>query len=76
MKLIRTLASYEVRILIVVSKLIVYGIFVNFCEDQIFVDSLGFLFIIRMYEGFYTRCLRYNICSAWILGIRISSMYF
>ena len=54
MKLIRTLASYEVCILIVVSKLIVYGIFVNFCEDQIFVDSLGFLFIIRMYEGFYT----------------------
>ena len=33
MKLIRTLASYEARILIVVSKLIVYGIFVNFCED-------------------------------------------
>ena len=43
---------------------------IYFCEDQIFVDFVGFLSMI-IYEVLHTRCLRYNICSAWFLDIRI-----
>ena len=46
----------------------------NFCEDQTFVDLVGFLSMI-IYEILYTQCLRYNICSAWFLDIRISTCY-
>ena len=44
----------------------------NFCEDQIFVDFVGFLSM-KIYVVLYTQCLRYNICSAWFLDIRIST---
>ena len=47
---------------------------VNFCGDQIFVDFVSFL-IHDNYEVLYTRCLRYNIFSAWFLDIRISTCY-
>ena len=42
----------------------------NFCEDQIFVDFVGFLSM-KISVVLYTQCLRYNICSAWFLDIRI-----
>ena len=42
---------------------------VNFCEDLIFMDFVRFL----IDEVLYAWCLRYNICSAWILDIRIST---
>ena len=35
-----------------------------------FVDSIGFLSMI-IDEVLYARCLKYNICSAWFLDIRI-----
>ena len=44
----------------------------NFHEDHIFMDIVGLLSVI-IYEVLYTRYLRYNICSAWILDIRIST---
>ena len=44
----------------------------NFHGDQNFVGFIRFLMI---YEVLYTRCLRYNICSAWFLDIRISTCY-
>ena len=42
---------------------------VNFRGDQIFVDFVRFL----IHEVLYAWCLRYNICSAWFLDIRIST---
>ena len=44
---------------------------VNFRGDQIFVDTVRFL----IHEVLYARCLRYNICSAWFLDIRISTCF-
>ena len=44
----------------------------NFHKDHIFMDIVGLLSVI-IYEVLYTRCLRYNICSAWILDIRLST---
>ena len=41
---------------------------VNFHGDQ------GFLSII-IYKVLYIQCLRYNICSAWFLDIRISTCF-
>ena len=35
---------------------------------------LGLLSVI-IYEVLYTCCLRYNICSAWFLDIRISTCF-
>ena len=46
-----------------------YNMIVNFCENQIWWVSLSFLSMI-IYGVLYTRCLRYNICSAWFLDIR------
>ena len=43
----------------------------NFREGQIGVDFIGFLSTIIIYDVLYTQCLRYNICSAWFLDIRI-----
>ena len=40
--------------------------------DKIFVDFVGFLSICCF---IYTQCLRYNICSAWFLDIRISTCF-
>ena len=48
----------------------------NFREDQIFVDFVGFLSMIiyiYIYIYIYAQCLRFNICSAWLLDIRIST---
>ena len=39
--------------------------------DQIYVDFVRCL--IR--ESLYAWCLRYNICSTWFLGIRISTCF-
>ena len=47
------------------------GYFCLFRGDQIFMDFVRFLSMI-IYEALYTWCLRYNICSAWFLDIRIS----
>ena len=44
----------------------------NFCEGLIFVDFVGFLSMI-IYVVLYTQCLRYNICSARFLDVRIST---
>ena len=44
----------------------------NFCKDQIFVDLVDFLSMI-IYVVLHTPCLRYNICSALLLDIRIST---
>ena len=38
------------------------------------MDFVGFLSMI-IYEVLYTWCLRYNICSAWLLDIRISTCF-
>ena len=46
----------------------------NFCEDQIFVDFIGFLSMI-IYVVLHTKCLRFNICSTWFLDIRISTCF-
>ena len=48
----------------------------NFHEDQIFVDFIGFLSMIIYVISLYTQCLRYNISSAWFLDIRISTVLF
>ena len=45
-----------------------------FCGDQIFMDFVGFLSMI-IYEVLYTRCVGYNICSNWLLDIRISTCF-
>ena len=55
--------------------LTVYGMVVYFCGDQMFVDFVGFLSMI-IYEYLDTWCLKYNICSAWFLDIRISNCYY
>ena len=39
--------------------------------DQIYVDFVR-LFI---HENLYAWCLRYNICSAWFIDIRISTCF-
>ena len=41
-----------------------------FCADQIFVYFVVLLSMI-IYEVLYTWCLRYSICSAWFLDIRL-----
>ena len=46
----------------------------NFCEDQMFVDIVGFLSM-KIYVVLYTQCLRCNICSTWFLDIRISTYF-
>ena len=44
--------------------------------DQIFMDFVGFLsMVIYVVLLLYTQCLRYNICSAWFLDIRISTCF-
>ena len=42
-----------------------------FCGDQFFVDFIKFLIHDILYKLIW--CLRYNICSAWFLDIRIST---
>ena len=44
---------------------------VIFCEDQIFMDFIGFLYM-KIYVVLYTQCLRCNIYNTWFLDIRIS----
>ena len=46
----------------------------DFCEDQIFVDFVGFLSM-KIYVVLYAQCLRYNICSAWFLDLFSSNFY-
>ena len=48
---------------------------VDFRGDQISWILLSFLSMI-IYEVLYAWCLRYNICSAWFLDIRISSCFY
>ena len=44
--------------------------------DQIFMNFIGFLsMVIYVVSLLYTQCLRYNICSAWFLDIRISTCF-
>ena len=38
------------------------------------MDFVGFLSMV-IYAVLYTQCLRYNICSAWFLDIRISTRF-
>ena len=81
--LIRRLASYKVcmfvhycivRVIIVIVIVIfrqgvhsvLYGIVVNFMGIKILQILLSFLSMV-FYEAVYTWCLRYNICSAWLL---------
>ena len=45
-------------VFIVVYELLLYGMVVNFCGDQVFRILLGFLSMIS--EVLYTWCLRYN----------------
>ena len=37
------------------------------------MDFIGFLHGSSSYVVLYTQCLRYNICSAWFLDIRMST---
>ena len=39
------------------------------------MDFLGYLSMLIYVVSLYTQCLRYNICSAWFLDIRISTCY-
>ena len=39
------------------------------------ISYVGFLFMIIYVVSLYTQCLRYNICSTWILDIRISTYF-
>ena len=40
------------------------------------MDFIGFLsMVIYVVSLLYTQCLRYNICSAWFLDIRISTCF-
>ena len=56
----------------VISNSLYCGYICLLCGDQIFRDFVRFLSMI-IYEVLYTCCLRYNICSAWFLDIRIST---
>ena len=40
-----------------------------------FVDFVDFLSMVIQVIFLCTQCLRYNICSAWFLDIRISTCY-
>ena len=40
--------------------------------NQTFVDFIGYLSMVSYVVSLYTQCLRYNICIAWFLDIRIS----
>ena len=45
-------------------------------QDLIFVDLVGFLsMVIYVVSLLYTQCLRYNICSACFIDIRISTCF-
>ena len=39
------------------------------------MDFVGFLSYHSSYVVLYTQCLRYDICSAWFLDIRISTCF-
>ena len=65
------LASYKVCNFIVCVQHCMLWLFI-FCEDQVFMDFVGFLSMI-ICEVWYTRYLGHIICSAWFLGIRIST---
>ena len=67
------LANYKVCNFIVCVCVLLLWLF-KFCEDQIFMDFVGFLSM-EIYVVLYTQCLRYNICSTWFLDIRISTCY-
>ena len=47
---------------------------VIFCGDQVFIDFVWFL-IHNNFGVLYTWCLRYNICRAWLLDIRLSTCF-
>ena len=48
---------------------ILFCMVVNFRGGQIYIDFVRFL----IHEDLYEWCLRYNICIAWFLDIRIST---
>ena len=48
---------------------------VNFIGIKFSLVPLSFLSMITVNEVLYIWCLRYNICSAWFLDIRISTCY-
>ena len=64
--LLRRLASYKVCIFvyIIVQELILDGMVVNFCGNQIFMGFIRFL----IHKVSYAWCLKY-IWSAWFLDI-------
>ena len=74
--LLRSLDTYKVHLCFIVLSVTVgtVGYICLFHGDQIFVDFVSFLSMI-IYEVLHTWCLRYNICSAWFLDIRISTCY-
>ena len=74
--LLRRMASYKVCLCFIVLWVTVctVGYVCLFHGEQIFVDFVSFLSMI-IYEVLYTWCLRYNICSAWFLDIRVSTCF-
>ena len=72
--LLWNLDSYKIFLCFIVLSATVctVGYICLFRGGQFFVDFVSFLSLI-IYEVLYTRCLRYNICSAWFLDIRIST---
>ena len=66
--------SYKVRLcfIVLLETVCTVGYIGLFCGDQIFVYFVNFVPMI-ISEVLYTCCLRYNICSARFLDIRIST---
>ena len=56
---------YNTVILLFMFNTVFYG--------QMFVDFVGFLSMVIYIVSLYTQFLRYNICRAWFLDIRIST---
>ena len=72
------MASFKVRLYDIVLSVTVctVGYVCLIRRVQIFVDFVSYLSMI-IYEVLYSLlwCLRYNICSAWFLDIRISTCF-
>ena len=74
--LLQSLDRYKVRLCFIVLSVTVctVGYICLFCGDRIFVNFVGFLSMI-IYKPSSPWCLKYNVCSAWFLDIRISTCY-
>ena len=70
-----SLYSFKVCLCVIVFSVTIctVGYVCSFCKHQIFMDIVSFLSMI-IYEVLYTLlswCVRYTICSAWFIDIRI-----